>query len=755
MDENEKQLSLENAKWAASQLGNLSRFDQNQLFNAFRAGNRQSFEKILFENQILNTQGIWQGIEDINTQRSQGANIEIESKDKDKNSSPRNPQSLALGSIIAGVNLLRRGGSYEESQKEADRYAEYFAKKWEEEYRRYNQNPSKRNAPVAKSRLEAYERARREYHELLVRADPKKAREWLSKDPQNTQLDLAFEKVSLENKNLTYSDYLETRRRYIEKTAKDYDSRDPSARYLDRSRAISNAQEEIEEHLVTYSPQNAKKWAAQYNDPELTSAIERKRQKDITYTYQNPGITSRLLRRNKPSPTQITKPQPLTSPIPASLPVLQNNFANAPQTTNQSKSQSQQSTQNQNWLYKRFFKTRLGNRLSKSKSINRFKNLNKKFFKLKKFLDPIGYLERLFARSILGSLLSSIAGFLTTAISAIIGVATSAAAATISVISLVLAKIITGIGITVTTISLPAVIIIALIIFIFVIIGQIFFNTSDLTKPITNSRYAGISYTIYGPQSSPNGVDLRYEIIVIYDKRNAVDPIENISVSADIPEETTLIPSGTTGIYRSPTNSSAITWRLKDNSPSETGEQTMYSFTLILRPQDDSTFDVSISILGATGGGGPPATGDSCSGKYNSVNAPKGNFGDPSCNYTLNDFGNELKSKDPKNYRFWYLLSECESGHRPNAYFRCNSDGSVCTPDPKGAWGAFQMGSNRNPLAYNRGNVEWKEQIQVAVDREKIVLEPRNLDFDYWQCETNVCRGAPELCTNGEYNTIR
>jgi len=132
----------------------------------------------------------------------------------------------------------------------------------------------------------------------------------------------------------------------------------------------------------------------------------------------------------------------------------------------------------------------------------------------------------------------------------------------------------------------------------------------------------------------------------------------------------------------------------------------------------------------------PPVDGPDCGGIYTtgSGTANKGNFGDPGCEAQAGAnpqyrqaLASLLQSQDPANALHWYkTVIPCETGgdgeYNPNA-FNPNS------PDPRGAWGLFQMGSTgRANGKYDFGNKPWREQANNAVN----LL--RENSSRYWAC---------------------
>lgn len=115
-----------------------------------------------------------------------------------------------------------------------------------------------------------------------------------------------------------------------------------------------------------------------------------------------------------------------------------------------------------------------------------------------------------------------------------------------------------------------------------------------------------------------------------------------------------------------------------------------------------------------------PANKDNCGGKY-VLNNPLGNFGDPNCDFTIEELTQQLQSIDSSNVDNWLAILAKESGFNPNDY----NPGAV---DPAGAWGLFQMGRGLNGQ-YDHGDVVWNLQATNAINYNKI----DNNKFCYWE----------------------
>ncbi|MBP9716403.1 MAG: hypothetical protein KBD51_00515 [Candidatus Levybacteria bacterium] len=773
MADNETKLSLENARRIAKILRPLSPQARNELLRAKKDGDFQEFQKVAFENR-LDSSSVWTGIDDLWQQAAQGVEIPLDGNEqKPSDTKPKGFGIVGTGALATKALLDRKEGTYETFQEDSDKYAGYAHKSWEEEEKERLKNPGKFKPRPGRagSAQEAYDRAHREYHEMFARTDEKKAKEWLRNNPTNASLARAINKVSIENKNLTYQDFNTTKNNHLTTVAAEWDTKDPSKRSGDRISALKQSHEEIHDHIALHSPKLAREWAQKYNDTELYAAIERKRLRDEAAAIQNQNRLSKALRRN---PTR-NIPQPLkpAQPIPpnttAWTPIPANTFPGT-LPPNTLKSAQTPTTQPPQGLRRRLTYyspgqirnraiLRVQNRIISSKAGQSFQKtrlgklssgLNRVNKKIKKLLNPLSYLLNLFKRSLIGSVASAIGGLLSSTLSAIAGGILGIGGTVIGITSLVLTKILTGIGVSLSTVSLPLVIIIAIIIFLVVTIFSIFFAPENEGDPVPESPYPGITYFILGPFEVPNGDSIDYNIAVLYDEEKATVPLSGISLISDVPPGTRLVSTGTTGTYVQNPAENNVSWDLSDNQPESTAQGvSAYQFTLRLDPDDDITVEVKISLLGAgAGGGGPPVVGGDCGGKYNSRNSERGNFGDPSCDHTKNAAADLMSQLDPANAPFWYLVAECESSHWPNAF-----NGNAVRAS--GAWGMYQMGvESVTSYPYTGGNLPWRQQTEVAFKRETEVAETRqyNNPFDYWQCETNACQDAPGMCTNGEYN---
>lgn len=425
-----------------------------------------------------------------------------------------------------------------------------------------------------------------------------------------------------------------------------------------------------------------------------------------------------------------------------------------------------------------FQKTLLGKFTSK---LNLASN---KLKKLRKFLDPISYLEKLFLRSAIGSVASAIGGFLTSALSAIAGVVVSVATTAIGIASIIIGKVLAGIGASFTAVGLPILVVLAFVLLIIVALIAILFApaSGEDTIPedvIVESPYAGISYFKVGPKQVLNGENITYQIGLIHDSREAKCDLEDITFVDAIPPQSTLVEGSelTTGSYRIDSDPETIVkWKLTENLASSKGFAPMsFTFKITINPEDDVTITNRIYIEGCAaeistpddsgdlfeGANSPPTTDDCGNANYASImgtirrrfNVNAANFGDPLCNFSLEKLRQVLSrfESDPEKVDFFVKIAQCESvGNGPNGYGSSNN-----------TWGHFQMDSSYtngrvdpfkpwNEEKNTKGDVPWQRQAQNAVSYNKVQAGLGN-NFEAWQTAYCFCyypkyRNNRKLC---------
>ena len=809
----DSKLIIENAKWFTKQIENLSPADQNTILIT---KDFAEFEKILTNNGLLNSLGLWQGRADLGTARSLGAEISTTSA---KPSTSKEPSSTlpGLGAIGASAGLLlAREESYNDTKKRAKEYADNAVRIWNDQEKKYKKNPPKNpDLNRARTAREAFERAEKDYHDMLT-MDLSKTKKWLTENPGDIPLAQAIDRREVERKNLTYEEFNAVRDRYTSRSTRDAESLVLAGREIEIESSRSTANAEIHDRFVLNSPKLAREWAQKYNDTELYAAIERKRLRDEAAAIQNQSRLSKALRRNPtrniPQPLKPAQPAPPNTtawtPIPANtspgtLPpnTLKNQGAPntlksaQPPTTQppqgirkklnyyspgQIKSRAIANAQNRainSKIGQGFQKTRLGRLGSKLNSVSK---------RLKRFLNPLDYLLNLLKKSFIGSVASAISGVVSTALSAIAGGIVGIGGTVVMLTSLILAKILTGIGIAVSTVSLPIVVILAIIIFLVITIFSIFFAPSgdDTFIPeeaIVESPYAGISYFKVGPREVLNGENITYQIGVIHNSREAKCKLEDITFVDSIPPRSVLVesPELTTGNYRvDPDPETTVKWKLTENLTSGSGFAPMsFTFKITIDPEDDVTITNRIYIEGCAaeistpddsgdlfeGANSPPTTNDCGNSNYATImgtirrrfGVSAANYGDPLCNFSLDTLKAVLDrfESDPEKVDFFMKIAQCESvSSGPNGYGSSNN-----------TWGHFQMDSHYSgsppqidPFKpwkeenNTKGDVPWQRQAQNAVSYNNVQAGHGN-NFETWQTAYCFCyypkyRNNRKLC---------
>lgn len=150
-----------------------------------------------------------------------------------------------------------------------------------------------------------------------------------------------------------------------------------------------------------------------------------------------------------------------------------------------------------------------------------------------------------------------------------------------------------------------------------------------------------------------------------------------------------------------------------------------------------------------------PGSTSNCGGAYNLSQIPGGqNFGDRSCQLVTNGVENkQLVADEIKrqlslrgktvDYCRWTCIAHNESGFDPNSF-----NGNAARPKV-GAWGLFQMEPNAcftsDYKSHRTGNVDWKDQIRIALSLEYDRLEPHGIPWNYWSTSRN--------CVDGKFKT--
>lgn len=253
---------------------------------------------------------------------------------------------------------------------------------------------------------------------------------------------------------------------------------------------------------------------------------------------------------------------------------------------------------------------------------------------------------------------------------------------------------------------------------------------SGKAAPVSTGTTTNLTITLAGPGEctdnckADNDQEITYQINLTYNGTGTAD----IEVSGKLPDGVNL------------SREALEKWSLFSRSFSQVvsgiaSKETKRLF-LTFQPDNKMDFWTNHSVLATL----KPnlASSDTCLAQYAPTiakNPDKANFGDPKCDFSNNDLYKMLKQQDPENADFWYTkVVPCESNYNPNEYYRCDSNGNNCTPDPAGAWGLFQMGRGKNG-PFDRGDVIWQDQISNAINYNKTKLQPSGRSLgSYWAC---------------------
>lgn len=242
--------------------------------------------------------------------------------------------------------------------------------------------------------------------------------------------------------------------------------------------------------------------------------------------------------------------------------------------------------------------------------------------------------------------------------------------------------------------------------------------TTDIPAPAPISTsppttISGLTLSLVGPTQVQNSENIQYTINASY-TGNA-----EITLTDTFPTNTTLV-SATGTTTKTPTS---VSWKLNDNDGGSNDPKT-YTFTITLKPEKDDIVVKNKIVASAVGGTGPGANKDTCGGIY-PLNNPRGNFGDPTCDFKKDELYSLLKQQDPAQADYWFFkIVPCESGYSPNAYLAASASG-------EGAYGLFQMNpTGKGNSQFDAGDVYWKMQISNAINQNNL----RGGAFGYWAC---------------------
>ncbi len=796
MDGKENKLSFENATHTAKLLSAVPPNARVRLFNAKRGGNFSEFQKIAFENR-LDAKVIWSGIDDIYQQQSQGVEVPIGEQDQEIALEPSGPTGIGAVGLGAGAigGIFLSPGSYKDSKETAEYRANYAAAQWDREEEEYKKSGKTPPPERPRSREEVYERAHSQYYDELVAKNHHTVRRWASKNPDDHALAMALNKRELQRKNLAYQEFVDLRKKQNLNAAMRWKTMDPKKRMaipIDHLDLVNN---EFNDTLILRSPEQAKEWFAQHNDPQLQAAIQRKekieeeerKKSRVKKKYHDSGLEEKVnktkkklkeSRAGKLAESINDKYKKLTD-IPSRIKdrIAQTWIAQKLSSANKRIRHFFGGPGRQYGRFKKWFSnTRVGKKITSikaapgklkkkitSSSLGRFTGKLKGYAgKLKNLLNPLNFLVNFIKKSIIGAAISAITTVITTVISL-------AVVSLISIVGLVIGGVALIAGFIIAVIGWPILLIAGialLMVVVFLLSSTCLVFCDQETREFIDSPYPGISYSISAPETLQNGLNINYNVIVLIDTTIATDAPEDLTAVANIPPGTTFISA--TGTY-SLSDPGKIRWKLypENSNPKNEGKEILsFVFELVVRPQNDIVVENLLTIEGASGGAPPIASGIAPNDTYcedrkygyvlDNKLLPK-NFGDPDCTLDTyrerNDLYDLLKQKDPQWADFWFdVIIPGESSYAPNNW-GCGDNDSAWDPIEKrcrepwaerGAWGLFQMGSSNPPgelkaRGGTRGDVTWKEQVENAVNHNK-VIDGLGLRFKYWLVAIEYCR---------------
>ena len=238
-----------------------------------------------------------------------------------------------------------------------------------------------------------------------------------------------------------------------------------------------------------------------------------------------------------------------------------------------------------------------------------------------------------------------------------------------------------------------------------------------------------------GPTQAKLNDILVYNITVTYP-----GSADDVSISDPLPQGTTYVSSNPSGTLTGTT----VTWDAKTLNLPLTNPISI-AVTLTLKATQDNLKIgnvASATVTGGTAGSGGGAgyttpSAENCSGKYTLTNPTGKNFGDPACDFDKNKLHDQLVAADPANAEVWFnKVIPCESGFNPNAY----AGPQTGTPDARGAWGLFQMGSasppGSPPPAPGKNGINDRGDVPWAIQADNATTYGKKLSSlgAYWAC---------------------
>lgn len=686
--------------------------------------------------------------------------------------SPSGPGVTGLAAGAAGVFLLAPE-SYKDAVESVERHANLSLSQWEREEEELKKSRKTPPPGRPKTREEAYERAHNESYDDLVRKNHYRAKRWALKNPDDTALAQALDRRELQRKDLTYQELKDLRNKYLINETEKWKTTDPGKRSVLPDH-LDLADREFHDRLLLHSPEQAREWAKAYNNPELHVAIERKRQADeerrnnsnIRKKYYESGLEEKVskaktkLKKSKAGKafTRVSDGYKKITDIPSRTKdyLTQTRIG---KTISKIRNKINYAFGAPGRAYNRVKSRILSSRLGRFGS-----KLNRIGKRIKNLLNPVSFLTRFFARTLIKAAIAGVVGFISSVLSFVVVALISFIAGVTGLATATIALVVSAVGWPVT-LGLALIFFLIFFFTFFHIPCLIFCNDNGV---IQESPYVGISYSIIAEDQDGrinNGENLKYTIIISHNRDEAQIPLEDVTLYSLIPPGTIFVSA--TGNYDL-SEPGKISWKLypeNQTTQDDFSPNKAFVFNLVVDPDNDIVVNNRISIDGGITvnpiGDNLAPNDNFCEGNiYEYVLRndllPK-NYGDPSC--TLDTAAERdqlyalLQSKDPQWADFWFnIIIPGESGYRPNTWARPVPD----EEDPRdvlsdtGAWGLFQMGSTDPPGKLTnrsgtyRGDLTWPEQVDTAIARNNY-LEKRGLLFKYWQV-------AIEYCRNGRLN---
>ena len=240
---------------------------------------REEFNKILGDQFIAERDALW----DIRNNDYGYKGVTLPPEPLPSQTGTNQPASpgggvTGLAAGAAGVFLLTPE-SYKDAKESGERRADLALSQWEREEEELKKSGKPPPPGRPKTREEAYERAHNEHHDQLVEKNPYRAKRWALRNPDDMALAQALDRRELQRKDLTYQELKDLRNKYLISETGKWKTVDPGKRGI-LSDHLDLADREFHDRLLLHSPDQAREWAKNYNEPNLTDAVERKRLSD-------------------------------------------------------------------------------------------------------------------------------------------------------------------------------------------------------------------------------------------------------------------------------------------------------------------------------------------------------------------------------------------------------------------------------------------------------------------------------------------